>query len=200
MTEYELHTQGAKHNFEPPYDGMDPARNRAHEPTPPPHTEGTAQKFSKMEGHELDYWVARALGFRFYLEQRGEYRLAVRQCPDAECPWHNRYKNDSERYTEVFTFADIQCGFFGDGVPPFSSEWQHGGPIIYRNNIGISPPNSMVHRHGGPLSGWGESGQWSACTWHNGVIGRRAYAWHDTEPLVAAMRCFLVSKYGEHTP
>lgn len=78
-----------------------------------------------------------------------------------------------------------------------SKNWGHGGPIIQRENIGISPPTSRVHRHGGNSPGWGPSGVWTATTWHAGVNGRRAIAWHETEPLVAAMRCYVASKLGD---
>lgn len=78
-----------------------------------------------------------------------------------------------------------------------SRSWTDGGPIIQRENIGVSPPTSRVHRNGGNSPGWGPSGIWTATTWHAGVDGRRSIAWHDTEPLVAAMRCYVRSKFGE---
>lgn len=77
-----------------------------------------------------------------------------------------------------------------------SADWGCGGPIIDRENIGISPPTSRVHRNGGNSPGWGPSGVWTATTWHAGVNGKRAIAWHETEPLVAAMRCYVASKLG----
>lgn len=78
-----------------------------------------------------------------------------------------------------------------------SRSWTQGGPIIQRENIGISPPTSRVHRNGGNSPGWGPSGYWSATTWHAGANGRRSIALHETEPLLAAMRCYVHSKFGE---
>lgn len=69
--------------------------------------------------------------------------------------------------------------------------WQQAGPIIERENIQLGPPTGPVHRNPG---GNGQSGVWSACTWHRGVNGRRAIAHHETSPLIAAMRCFVKSK------
>ena len=78
-----------------------------------------------------------------------------------------------------------------------SQNWAQAGPIIHREQIGISPPGSRVHRNGGNSPGWGPSGIWTATTWHAGVNGRRAIAWHETDPLVAAMRCYVASKLGD---
>ncbi|WP_429949570.1 phage protein NinX family protein [Comamonas sediminis] len=78
-----------------------------------------------------------------------------------------------------------------------SSSWELAGPIIDRENIGISPPTSRVHRNGGPHAGWGASGYWSATTWHAGANGRRSIAHHETSSLIAAMRCYVMSKLGE---
>lgn len=83
------------------------------------------------------------------------------------------------------------------GVPPFSTDWAHGGPIIERENIHLSPPTARVHRNGGPNAGWSASGVWHACTWHKGVNGRRASGWHETSPLTATMRAYVKSKFGD---
>ncbi len=82
-----------------------------------------------------------------------------------------------------------------------AQDWDQAGRIIYEANIQLSPPTSPVHRNGGPNAGNGQSGMWSACTWHRGVSGRRAFGWHDTSPLIAAMRCFVELKLGRnYTP
>lgn len=78
-----------------------------------------------------------------------------------------------------------------------SNDWKKAGMLIRHECIGISPPTSRVHRNGGPNSGWGESGVWTATTWHKGANGRRSIAWHETSPLIAAMRCYVASKLGE---
>lgn len=78
-----------------------------------------------------------------------------------------------------------------------STDWAAAGPIIKRENISLSPPTSVIHANGGNNPGWRPSGFWQACTWHQGVSGKRAFAWHETEPLIAAMRCFVRSKLGD---
>lgn len=94
-------------------------------------------KVSEIKGETLDYWVSRALGYRYWLEQRGVYRLAVKQSPGTEEPYKNRqrWEQDKDRYTEVTSVAQLICGFFGDGIPKFSSDWTHGGPIIDKYDI-----------------------------------------------------------------
>lgn len=77
---------------------------------------------SELTGTELDYWVTKALGYRFWLEQRGEYRLAVLQAPGDREPWRSSRTGSPDRYAEAHSFAEIQCGFFGVGVPRFSTE------------------------------------------------------------------------------
>lgn len=90
-------------------------------------------------------------------------------------------------------------GAGGEYASPYSPsiQWERGGAIIERENIGISPPTSRVHRNGGNSPGWGPSGYWSATTWHAGANGRRSIMLHETSVLIAAMRCFVHSKLGE---
>jgi hypothetical protein len=90
-------------------------------------------------------------------------------------------------------------GHIGGSIQSFAphADWAQGGPIIERANIHLSPPTSPVHRFGGPNAGNGPSGHWSACTWHRGADGHRSFGWHETSPLIAAMRCFVRSVYGK---
>lgn len=75
--------------------------------------------------------------------------------------------------------------------------WEVAGPIIWRENIALSPPTSPVHRTGGPNAGNGVSGVWTASTWYKGVNGRRSVAWDTESPIVAAMRAYAISKLGD---
>ena len=131
-------------------------------------------KTAELTGALLDYWVARAEG------------------KDAEM---RSYEMSYGRvyYCNVRTITSSR---------PFSpsSSWDDGGPIIERENIGISPPTSRVHRNGGPNAGWGPSGVWMATTWHKGANGKRAAEWDERSALVAAMRCYVASKFGEDVP
>lgn len=137
-------------------------------------------KTSELEGALLDMAVCLCLGWKFErLEDAGESARYM-------------ISNDDG----IGIRATMLRGMWW-GVSRFSSDWATGGPIIHRENIAISPPTSMVHRNGGRSAGWGPSGYWSATTWHAGFNGRRAFSCHETEPLVAAMRCYVASKLGE---
>lgn len=84
------------------------------------------------------------------------------------------------------------CLIFPDGVPfrattgnlmP-SSEWSHGGPIIERERIRLN------HRGAGI--------PWAAQMFPSNP-GFPVYGYGET-PLIAAMRCYVASKYGEEVP
>lgn len=81
------------------------------------------------------------------------------------------------------------------GEPPgadYSTSWHHGGRLIERYNISLGPPQSPVHRNGGRQPGWGQSGMWSSTSWTlRKADGGRGIAFHETLPLVAAMRLIV---------
>lgn len=60
-----------------------------------------------------------------------------------------------------------------------STEWAHGGPIIERERIAIIPNEGCA--------------EWFA-GWPPGRL------WIGPTPLIAAMRAFVVSRYGEGVP
>lgn len=128
-------------------------------------------KVAELTGSMLDYWVAKIEGLEIELGRDGKFHGSI--CEESGEDWYH--------------FSP-------------STEWHQGGPIIARENIQLGPPTQRVHRNGGPHAGWGESGIWSACTWHNGANGRRSIAHHENSPLIAAMRCFVASKYGAEVP
>lgn len=150
-------------------------------------------KVSELEGVQLDYWVARALGYRFWLEERGQrdrYRMAVVQWAGKKEPF-NEFRNpeaEKHRYTEVFSFDDLRCGFYGDGIKRFSTEWACGGPIIEREHLVVWPYHILDHEDRS-----------------NGVqqdYAAKRIGMPDPEAtgpsyLIAAMRAFVVSKFGD---
>lgn len=95
---------------------------------------------------------------------------------------------------------DHDVADFAKEAMAYSTDGAFGMAVVKQHNIQISPPTSPVHRNGGPNAGHGQLGVWSATTWHRGKNGRRAVAHHPTEPLVAAMRCFVISVFGEEVP
>lgn len=144
---------------------------------------------SELTGADLALWVAkcdpRCVGLTF--ERRGNHAVGIADgvvciaIYDGTIQQRIKLRHD---YRDVEYYAPHE-------------DWQQGGPIIRRANIGISPPTSPVHRCGGPNAGHGQSKAWTACTWTRGLDGRRSIGMHDTSPLIAAMRCFVRSVYGE---
>jgi hypothetical protein len=132
---------------------------------------GNEMKVSELTGALLDYWVGQAEGKESYIYS-------------GYCFLPNPHREPGD----------------ADGNYQPSTNWKQAGPIIERENIQLGPPTQRVHRNGGPHAGWGASGIWSACTWHKGANDRRAIAHHETSPLIAAMRCYVASKYGEEVP
>jgi len=78
-----------------------------------------------------------------------------------------------------------------------STDWSCCGPLIEQFQLTVSSPKSPVHRNGGPLSGWGESGAWTACTWDKGLNGKRSIVWSEEGPLVAICRAIVKFKLGD---
>lgn len=66
-----------------------------------------------------------------------------------------------------------------------STDWAQGGPIIEREKIGFKPHTSPAH--GQHTSAW----KYDA----NGQVGH--YPGVGSTPLIAAMRCYVVSKLGD---
>ena len=74
--------------------------------------------------------------------------------------------------------AEKQWRYFGRVFRP-STEWAQGGPIIEREKISLSP----LHLE----------------SWRSNVINDNLKSfWEDgPTPLIAAMRCYVASKFGE---
>jgi hypothetical protein len=112
-------------------------------------------KVSELDGAELDYWVARALGANARIEHGCYMPLNLSLC-----------------------FAEFENR---DDDQPFSPSnvWEDAGPIIVREQIGFNPTSA---------------GDWCATDYlerPNHAYGR------GPTPLIAAMRCFVASKFGE---
>lgn len=69
--------------------------------------------------------------------------------------------------------------------------------LMVECKIALAPPTSPVHRCGGANAGPGQSGVWTAYTWHRGVTGRRAFGMHDTDPVKAVLRCYVTLSLGD---
>lgn len=79
----------------------------------------------------------------------------------------------------------IAVGTATRGVLHYSTDWACAGPIIEREKIGVT---------------FGAAGnEWHAMVLAKGVLSVK---WHLTgpTPLVAAMRSYVASKYGDEVP
>jgi hypothetical protein len=65
----------------------------------------------------------------------------------------------------------------------YSTDWSQGGPIIGRDKITLEPSND----------------KWYAC--YGPCDKEPMWVWEEGETaLIAAMRCYVISKYGEEVP
>jgi hypothetical protein len=64
---------------------------------------------------------------------------------------------------------------------PYSIEWAYCGPIIHAEGIEIAPCLD---------------GTWVACKGRHRGLGN-TYAQSGPDPMTAAMRCFVASKFGD---
>ena len=66
----------------------------------------------------------------------------------------------------------------------YTADWSQMGPIIERETI------SVMHRHRPPLHPEGDS-------WNAVILSSNKRGWYGPTPLIAAARCYVVSKLGE---
>lgn len=70
---------------------------------------------------------------------------------------------------------------YGQPMPPYSTGWNQGGPIIEREKIMTNYIHSLAHlKNEFPKGYWCANGNFRSHT-----------------PLIAAMRCYVASKLGE---
>lgn len=129
-----------------------------------------------LEGAELDAAVALALGYE-HLGAVGSIEPTTDGTPWCRSGCNNWWKKPSG-HTERMDYICAGCYGFPDA---YSSEWQHGGPIIERERICLDE----------------EAGVWEAAMVHparpDGVQVSRGIG---STPLVAAMRALVAAKSG----
>ncbi|MFM0243807.1 phage protein NinX family protein [Paraburkholderia sediminicola] len=127
-------------------------------------------KVSELSGAHLDYWAARAEG-KNHAEDRNWGNAFTSGGPNRDRCVISHRNWDSSRFFEP------------------SKNWTHGGPIIERAQIGFTTGFS--------------DGEWCAAVdlnaythFDGGVLDGKHFMTGPT-PLVAAMRCYIASKFGE---
>ena len=142
-------------------------------------------KVSELEGVRLDYWVARA-----NILNGGAWK-------DIELRPYG-----ADRWTLYDTTYEMVHGWLTGQLPDTlkirrelklehggfhfwpSVDWQHGGPIIASERIGFH---------------FSVGGYWVATAGEGGDPDEYSTGRGDT-PLVAAMRAYVASNYGEEVP
>lgn len=136
------------------------------------------KKVSELEGPELDYWVARALGHI--------HIGAITINNDIYC------RSGMNDWWKLEGEAKPFCGPCYNFPLHYSTEWERGGPIIEIERIGIEfygeywgaePRTGRGHTIQVPDAGFLD-GQCDLC-----AIG--------PTPLIAAMRVFVMLKLGK---
>lgn len=128
-------------------------------------------KVSELIGAQLDYWVARAEGIP---AEQLEIREIQRSSPPAH---HCVRKWNSE---DPIISPDVVA-------LQFSTLWARGGPIIEHEKISIVKEFHVD--------------EWQASLdVELGIYCRFVWPQGGPTPLIAAMRCYVGSKFGEEVP
>ena len=123
-------------------------------------------KTTDLTGHALDWAVAKCAGL---LEPRERYgKMVPSVVLDME------YWSNGDPMVRLNPCPDV---YYRAEYDP-STNWEHGGPIIERENICL----------------WSEGHDWEAKI--QTASGEWLAEW-DESPLVAAMRCYVASKLGD---
>lgn len=132
-------------------------------------------KVSELSGELLGLWVAKALSYELVSElvQIGEAALGKRG--------HVIFYSESG---ELLVAGKV---LHGPWRP--HEDWAQGGPIIEREGIELVLAGHALASAGN---------EWVVPDWlYDEVGGNKAYG---PTPLIAAMRAFVASKYGEEVP
>lgn len=129
-------------------------------------------KVTELEGTQLDYWVARAEGYEF-----------IDIPPDVD--GKNACRVLAHPGLKASGWVPAPRGHYGHMLKRWSSDWWDGGPIIERERI-------MARPCGG--------GVWDATPCNADAIEVWRWNMRGPTPLIAAMRAYVVSKFGEEVP
>lgn len=146
-------------------------------------------RVGELEGARLDYWVARAVGWRIVGEDdytKPEHRPSKDYPGTIIDDWGN--KGPHKRLVPPDWINDEPIYYCGCDkgryrVPEYSSDWQQGGPLIQKYVIDLES---------------NEKDDWLASIYGSGndyaPLGR------GETPLIAACRCIVASVYGDEVP
>jgi hypothetical protein len=100
--------------------------------------------------------------------------------------------------------AKLEGVLFPRSIPPYSTDWAQGGPIIEREGITVAYCAGDL---GEPRSGWvatpeQQGWDWGYGPYHEQDDEKSFQVYKNTTstgptPLLAAMRCYVASKLGD---
>ncbi len=127
-------------------------------------------KVSELEGAELDYWVAKAEKLPIYYWNKIAYIDAGDPFEVCHGELREIVENGQACVPSIYDFTD---------------DWEHAGPIIEREKICIEVMTLGGCKH------------WAAKKYYGG--DNDSYCYHEIgpNPLIAAMRCYVASVYGD---
>ena len=136
-------------------------------------------KVSELEGDLLNEWVAKADGYEGSCDAWKKTNFG-----SAGGPAFVKYDCKHKKCYPKDTIGSIH-GKMG-GCPEFSTNWSWGGPIIERELIEISYDRSTILPE-----------KWWAVKWEEQPWTDQNYLIGGVTPLIAAMRAFVASSFGE---
>lgn len=134
-------------------------------------------RVSEMQGEALDMWVAKAEGHELTtdLQKIGEAAIGI---------------GPAALFRSEAGVLGLSCEGGGRKWNP-STDWSCGGPIIERERINLlkfddaaQPWCAVIHN---------SDEHWIDTTWYD-------EDWKGPTPLIAAMRAFVASVFGEEVP
>jgi len=131
-------------------------------------------KTAELTGAQLDYWVAKAEGIEFVM--RGDQPATEHEfSPEGPA---NEYSHEDWKMWRYYR--------------P-SLDWAQGGPIIERERINVLEVAEWSEP-GVPPDHWRWTASLDNDTGYYGFTGNRQ---EGPTPLIAAMRAYVASKFGE---
>lgn len=132
-------------------------------------------KAAELEGIALDYWVARADG-------RDDVAVITSRPSGTVGCWIPKDPHTVDTTPGATYFASH--GWCAPYSP--STNWAQGGPLIERERITIAQYRDRIEACKNAVHGY------------DGLEGDNEQ--EGPSPLIAAMRCFVASKFGEEVP
>jgi hypothetical protein len=139
-------------------------------------------RVAELEGVQLDYWVAKAEGWEFFWSKHNCWLIKKPGDDQYEAPYIDWTPFDPDTGKPNRRPDPWELMINRNFVP--SSDWSQGGPIIEREQISFYA-----------TAGLADGMQWCA-SWDRHVLTSN----YGKTALIAAMRAYVASKFGDEIP